>query len=164
MKPYKKLLSRTEIADKKREVEELVRMVNGSDRNSDVGYFRHSSDRVDAEEIGRLIHLRKRELHHGTPKKFKGKQADKALAMIKKLDKVIKEKIPKNIYVTFKEQNEGVNDFERSVKAEQEWKKCNVSFKGHKPMHITEARHYLMRRLDPDAPRKDFRQFQRERM
>jgi len=155
-KSFPVFLTHEQVKEIKAEVEDMERMLTGADENnrSDIGHFKHSAGHVTPEEVKRAIGMRKRNLRDKTPKPLTGEQANKAYAYAQKLKKMILENI-----LTTKESDrkyQDGNDFSRAVDHAVAWEKMRIKLPGFKAEHPRNVYDYLMRRIDPDAPREDF--------
>lgn len=161
-KPFNppELMTNEQIASIKAEIEDIKQMINAGDetRRSDVGYFDHARTHLDIDEVKKAIRAREAQLEKYTPKKLTGEKANKALAYAKKLETWIAQNMPRETFVLFprdKDPSTKAAEFERAVNRQVEWMK-----NGQRAINIY---HHIMRRIDPDAPMKDFNKLVRER-
>jgi hypothetical protein len=162
-KPFKipAYMSPEQISAIKDEIRDIKDMMTAADENrrGDVGYFQHSGKHiVDPQDVQKAIAAREIQLRKLTPQKFTGEQANKAYAKARELRAWIERHMPRETFVRYPSEKDPVSkvhDFEKAVQRQVEWQQ-----KGQK---VIDAYHYLMRRIDPDAPREDFNRLVRER-
>jgi hypothetical protein len=163
-KPFRvpPLMTPEQIADIKAEIKDYKDMINSADesRKGDVGYFQHSSKHiVDPEDVRKAIVSRETQLKKFTPTKITGEKANKLLAWAKNRRQWIIANMPKETYALYprgKDPVDKASEFERAVQRQVKWDQSGGS-------KAIEEYHYVMKRLDPDAPREDFNRFIRER-
>ena len=100
-------------------------------------------------------HLQKKKmLADMTPEPLTGARANKAYAVVKKLERWIQEN-----QMSAHEENLGYeagNDFARAVDRQEKWMRTKVRVGDLPPMHPVELHRHLMRRIDGAVPYKDF--------
>ena len=153
-------MTHEQIAEVKSDVEEIERMLKGSDEGNlgaekdGVGYFRHASDRLDVAEIQKELFVKKKRLRDGTPVKLTGEASNKAYAYAQKLRKAIIANIPKDIYIKYPK-GQG-NDFEKSVDQQVWWQQHGT--------RAIDTYYHWMRRVDPNYREEDFEKYRKERV
>jgi hypothetical protein len=156
MKKIKQYGTPEQIARIKAEIADEERMLNAADEGSgaSVGYFQHSSRRIDQKDAKIAIAKKKKMLADMTPHKLKGADANKAYEEAKKLERWIKEN-----QITAREGALGYKDgedFVRAVDRQFKWIQTRIRVGDLPPMHPVDAYRHLMRRIDPAVPNKDF--------
>ena len=158
-----------QLSEIKAEIQDIKDMMNSADedKRSDVGYFKHSSGHIlDVEDVRKAINAREIQIRKFTPIKFTGEQANKALNNAKKIKAWIIANIPKEVFVSYPREKDPVSktmDFERAIQAQVKWQTTKIYNNKWNGQEVIAAYHYLMRRVDPDAPKEDFNKYVRER-
>jgi hypothetical protein len=156
------LMTPEQINEIKAEIQDIKDMMNSADENKrgDVGYFQHSGKHiVDPEDVKKAIVSRETQLRKYTPVRLTGETANKALAWAKQRRQWILDHMPKETYAMYPRDKDSVSkpaDFERAVQRQVEWAQKGGA-------RAIDEYHYIMRRLDPSAPREDFNRYVKER-
>ncbi len=177
-KPLKRItqaMTHEQREEVKREIEDLTRMMNAGDegKRGDTGYFHHSTQFIDPDDIKKAVAVKKHRIAQGTPHILKGESANKAFSSAKKLREYIINNMPRDQYVRYPETDEKGNEidtpqkihgFNQSVEAVMKWQRLKVGIPGHMKCHPMDLYYHLMSRLDSDYIREDFNRIIRERV
>lgn len=149
-----------QIARVKAEIEDIERMLSSKDESarSDVGYFAHSSKRLDVEEVKKSLALKKKFLKDMTPTEFSPQKKNEAYAYAKKLKEQIINSMPKETFVSYprgKDPSSKTTDFENAVKMHMAWAKDG-------PRRVS-LYNDIMKRIDPNHQWEDFNKYTKER-
>lgn len=149
-----------QIAKIKSEIEDIERMLSSKDENSrsDVGYFAHSSKRLDVDEVKKSLELKKKLLKEMTPTEFSPRKKNEAYAYAKKLKQKIIESMPTERYVTYpraKDPADKSTEFEKAVQRHMEWARSGPK--------LVAYYNNIMKRIDPEHRWEDFNRYTKER-
>ena len=146
-KALRTFLSNARIAEIKAEINEYDKMLKADDRGN-VGFLPHIRDHIQTPaEIKKEIAKRKEHLQQFSPQPFKGREADKAWAYVKKANKFMDEhRLTKNeLFQKYPKKDETSTDFENAVKKQMAWQ-LGIGQKVERNVK------HIMRRLDPQDP------------